>query len=141
MQQEQKYRVKTLNEIKEIDYCKIKEESLNMIDERNLSNNELNLSNNELQDKYNYLFNKLPSLFQLIIRDLNDSKNKKERIGIDGKKRPFIFNKSDFTKNLDILLNQISNIQNNKIKNDDENTHKEVCDQFTSKFIPKKFLK
>jgi hypothetical protein len=136
--EEIKYRTKTQSEIKDIDPLKIKEQSLQML---NTLDYEQSLTIPELQDKYNYLFTKLPSLFNLIIRDKQDSNNKTERIGVDGVKRPFVFNTVDFTRNLDILLNQFGNIQTNKIQNQDEKTHKQVCDQFTSKYIPSKFLK
>lgn len=126
--EETKYRSKTVDEIDEINIHKIKEQALNMLEDYDI------LSENELQNKYNYLYITTKNLFDMIIRDKNDEKDKKIR-----NNKIYIFNKDDFKTNLDFILNQISNIKTTKVFND--NIVKTVGDNFSTKYIPAKFLK
>lgn len=133
-QPEIKYRAKTQGEIKSIDRNKIREESLKMLDDTCES------TESELETKYTYLYTMLPSLFKMIIRDKNDEKNEKERIDVKGIRKAFVFNKIEFKRNLEMLLSQFADIQDDKLKNEDEKTHKDICNKFTEKYIPSKFL-
>jgi len=133
-----KYRPKTLNEINKINIDKVKNEALNMCDEVLI--NKMTFSKDNLTSKYNYLFTTVPSLFNKILRDINDDINKTPRPHKDGINKPFIFSKSEFENNLTDLLKQLSDIQNNQLKNDDPNTHKIISDKFNERYIPVKFL-
>ena len=130
---DEKYRPKTLNEINQINIDTVKTQALNMC-------HEISFSKDSLITKYNYLFTKVPSLFNKIIRDINDDKNKTSRPNKDGVNTPFVFNKSDFQVNLNFILQQLSDIQNKHNKNDDIDTHKIISDKFNEQYIPSKFL-
>jgi hypothetical protein len=133
-----KYRPKTLNEINEINIDIVKNEALNMCDE--VLVNKISFSRDNLTVKYNYLFTNVPSLFNKILRDINDDINKTLRPHKDGINRPFIFNKFEFEVNLEIILQQLSDIQKKQFKNEDPNTHKFISNKFNEKYIPAKFL-
>ena len=131
-----KYRNKTINEIKSIDINRIKNEALNMANESII---DIDLSN--LSIKYEYLYNNLLSLFTKIYKDKNDEKEYKERINKDGIKVPFIFNKNDFENSLEIILNQFLKIQNKNLKIEDNKTHEDLRKKFDSKYLNKKWFK
>lgn len=131
-----KYRNKTINEITSIDINKIRTDALNMADE---SIFDLDLTN--LSIKYEYLYNNLLSLFTKIYKDKNDQKEGKERINKDGIKAPFVFNKYDFENSLEIILNQFSKVQNKNLKIEDNKTHEDLRKKFDSKYLNKKWFK
>lgn len=134
---DKKYRPKTLNEINQICIDQVKVESLDMCDEVLIDRH---FSIDALTVKYNYLYTKVPSIFNKILRDINDEINRSLRPDKDGINRPFIFNKSEFVTNLDIVLQQLSNIQERHISNQDPGTHKNISDNFNGKYIPSKFM-
>lgn len=131
-----KYRNKTINEITSIDINKIRNEALNMADE----NSEADLDLTNLSIKYEYLYNNLLSLFTKIYKDKNDEKEGKERVNKDGIKAPFVFNKIDFENSLEIILNQFSKIRNKNVKIEDKKTHEDLRKQFDSKYLNKKWF-
>lgn len=133
-----KYRPKTLDEINKICIDRVKIESLNMCDEV-LTNR--NFSKDILTVDYNYLYTKVPSLFDKILRDINDEINKTSRPHKDGINKPFVFNKSEFEINLNTVLQQLSYIQSKHVNNEDADTHKIISDNFNEKYIPTKFMK
>ena len=122
IEDEQKFRTKTIVELDEIDTYKLKRQALKMIDDYNL------FSEDELKQQFNYLYSTSIGIFNMIIRDKNNERDKKK-----------IFNKVDFENNLDLILNQISISKQKKQLND--NDSKIIVDRFSTKYIPEKFLK
>jgi hypothetical protein len=119
---EQKFRTKTISELDEVDTQKLKRQALGMINDYNL------FSEDEFKQQFNYLYSTSIGIFNMIIRDKNNERDKK-----------MVFNKVDFENNLDLILNQISISKQKKQISD--NDSKIIVDRFSTKYIPEKFLK